>query len=114
MLFALAQLPLLWADQRPFTAPADGKLVSDATVEYIEALRGRWGVAGLSIAVVATPESKWGGGEWRNDTLPFGTANAAGDPVTRDVSDCRVLADTRHSSRSRVTRSCTPRSRSGC
>jgi hypothetical protein len=53
---------------------------------WIEDLRVKYDVKGLSIAIVASPTYARGGGKWHNETLSFGIANGTGGMVDPDVS----------------------------
>jgi len=94
-------------DQQQLTSPAlvksaepdvpDAHIVSNETWQYVDQIRERWGIPGLSVAVVAgdrarherllRPDRKSGSDhEWTQEVRGFGVANSAGEPVTRDVS----------------------------
>jgi hypothetical protein len=60
-------------------------LLSSERVRAVEALRENYGIPGLTIAMVATPE--WSAErKWISEVQSFGTANARLDLVTDQVS----------------------------
>lgn len=82
-------LSVLTHGQLPFTSPEstineDFPIVSEDTVKYFDHLRRRYGIKGLSIAVVASPTHTGEG--WLNQTISLGEANVEGSPVTDQVS----------------------------
>jgi len=74
--------------QLPFTSPEftidkDYPIVSENTSKYFDHLRRRYGIKGLSIAVVASPT--YTGEGWLNQTISLGEANVEGSDVTDKV-----------------------------
>lgn len=75
--------------QLPFIAPEstlnkDFPIVSKDTARYFDHLRRRYGIKGLSIAVVASPT--YTGEGWTNQTISLGEADVYGHKVTDQVS----------------------------
>lgn len=75
--------------QLPFTAPEstlnkEFPIVSKDTARYFDPLRRRYGIKGLSIAVVASPT--YTGEGWTNQTISLGEADVNGHKVTDQVS----------------------------
>lgn len=75
--------------QRPF-APSpfdkDRPIITEETERYIDHLRKRYGLKGLTVAVVKTGPGYEGEDEWLNQTISLGEADVAGNPVTEEVS----------------------------
>jgi len=84
------------ADTDPNAAPS---LLSAEVYDYIEHLRTRWGVEGISIGLIASPNAtqlptptslscnvRIDEDGWKRETVHFGTANRFGDAVDGDVS----------------------------
>jgi hypothetical protein len=74
--------------QLPFTSPEstfnkDFPVVSEDTSKYFDHLRRRYGIKGLSIAVVASPT--YTGEGWLNQTISSGEADVHGNKVTDQV-----------------------------
>jgi hypothetical protein len=69
-----------------FTPPsqAPNRLISQATLGYIESIRLKYDVPGISIGIIASPHSTSDG--WKNETHGFGYMNSQGRPVDGDVS----------------------------
>jgi hypothetical protein len=63
---------------------APNGLISQATLEYIESIRLKYDVPGISIGIIASPHSTRDG--WKNETHGFGYMNSQGRPVDGDVS----------------------------
>lgn len=81
--------------QLPFTSPSpnvnkDLPIVSEETVRYFDHLRRRYGLKGLSIAVVASPTCTGEG--WLNQTIALGEADVNENKVTEQVSPCSVTS----------------------
>jgi len=75
--------------QLPFTRPdsitgENYPIVAEDTAKYFDHLRRRYGIKGLSIAVVASPT--YTGGGWLNQTISLGKADVVGNDVTDRVS----------------------------
>lgn len=86
--------------QRPFaptTPPKDDyPIVSEDTTRYIDHLRKRYGLKGLTIALVkAGPAYGEQELEWVNQTISLGEADVAGSAVTEEVSDCSASSISR-------------------
>jgi CubicO group peptidase (beta-lactamase class C family) len=60
-------------------------LVSRSTIKEIDAVRQRWGIPGMAVAVVTSPRSHHGQGV---QFLNFGTATNDGKPVDSDSLFC--------------------------
>jgi hypothetical protein len=74
--------------QLPFTSPdstinEDFPVVSEETSKYFDHLRRRYGIKGLSIAVVASPT--YTGEGWLNQTISLGEADVNDNKVTEQV-----------------------------
>jgi len=74
--------------QLPFTSSEstidkDYPIVSEDTSKYFDHLRRRYGIKGLSIAVVASPT--YTGEGWLNQTISLGEADVDGNEVTDQV-----------------------------
>jgi len=74
--------------QLQFTRPASNPdreypIVAEDTAKYFDHLRRRYGIKGLSIAVVASP--MYTGGGWLNQTISLGEADVVGNEVTDRV-----------------------------
>jgi hypothetical protein len=88
------------AGQLPFTFSKstidnDFPMVSEDTSKYFDHLRRRYGIKGLSIAVVASPT--YTGEGWLNQTIPLGEADVNGNKVTDQVgspSTMKLTTDT--------------------
>lgn len=63
----------------------DYPIIPEETVEYFDHLRRRYGIKGLSIAVVAAPSYTRGEG-WLNQTISLGKADIRDNKVTDEVS----------------------------
>jgi CubicO group peptidase (beta-lactamase class C family) len=63
---------------------APNGLISQATLEYIESIRLKYDVPGISIGIIGSPHSTSDG--WKNETHGFGYMNSQGRPVDGDVS----------------------------
>jgi hypothetical protein len=59
-------------------------LISQATLGYIESIRLKYDVPGISIGITASPKSTGDG--WKNETHGFGYMNSQGRAVDGDVS----------------------------
>lgn len=57
-------------------------LLDESFDEFLAAISAEWGIKGLSVAVVRRQSN----GNWHTETKGYGVKNAAGDPVTEDVS----------------------------
>jgi hypothetical protein len=77
-----AQLPLTG-----IVTPGDDEypIISRDTAKYFDHLRRRYGIKGLSIALVAAP-SYTRGEEWVNQTISLGEADIHNNKVTDEVS----------------------------
>ena len=80
MWLAVFVLPFLL--MRPIQAPEG--LVSQGALDYIELIRTRYDVPGISIGIIASPE--FTGHGWKNETHGFGYMNSQGRAVDGDVS----------------------------
>lgn len=61
--------------------------MTEETERYIDHLRKRYGLKGLTVAVVKTGPGYEGEDEWFNQTISLGEADVAGNMVTDQVSD---------------------------
>jgi hypothetical protein len=80
-------LPTL--DQTVFNHPEstskdDFPIISEETAKYFDHLRRRYGIKGLSIALVASPT--YTGEGWLNQTISLGEADVNGNKVTDQVN----------------------------
>jgi hypothetical protein len=80
--------------QLPFTSPEstvnqDFQIVSEDTSKYFDHLRRRYGIKGLSIAVVASPT--FTGEGWLNQTTSLGVADVNDHKVTDQVCSLLIL-----------------------
>ena len=64
----------------------DSSLVAPKVREYIEHLSSKWGIPGMSIAIVAAPGFAGDNSDWITSLDSFGIADSAENAVTRDVS----------------------------
>jgi hypothetical protein len=88
------------AGQLPFTFPEstinnDFPIVSEDTSKYFDHLRRRYGIKGLSIAVVASPT--YTGEGWLSQTISLGEADVIDNKVTDQVcppSTMKLTTDT--------------------
>jgi hypothetical protein len=64
-------------------------IISKQTAQYFDHLRRRYGIKGLSIAVVASPT--YTGEGWLDQTISLGEADVNGNRVTDQVSYSCVL-----------------------
>lgn len=88
--------PFASLEQTPLVADvADERypIVSEDTTRYIDHLRKRYGLKGLTVAVVAGPAYTRSEG-WLNQTISLGEADVAGTEVTDEVSCINHLRDT--------------------
>jgi hypothetical protein len=75
--------------QHPFNPQREGgenafPILPKETAEYFDHLRRRYGIKGLSIALVASPTHTGEG--WVNQTISLGEADVHGHKVTDQVS----------------------------
>jgi hypothetical protein len=71
------------------TISKDFPIISEETAKYFDHLRRRYGIKGLSIAVVASPT--YTGEGWLDQTISLGEADVNGNRVTDQVSYSCVL-----------------------
>lgn len=82
--------------QTPFAPPPQTNnasaypIISESTTRYFEHLRRRYGLKGLTIAVVASPEYARGD-DWLNQTISLGEADVLSSAVTDEVCLCISL-----------------------
>jgi hypothetical protein len=86
------QLPFTFSES---TISKEFPIVTEDTSKYIDHLRRRYGIKGLSIAVVASPT--YTGEGWLNQTISLGEADVNGNKVTDQVcppSTMKLTTDT--------------------
>lgn len=66
------------------TSSGNFPIISEDTAKYFDHLRRRYGIKGLSIALVASPT--YTGEDWLNQTISLGEADVNGNKVTDQVS----------------------------
>lgn len=81
-------IPFDGSEQTPWSTHDDidkrYPIVSEETTQYIDRLRKRYGLKGLTVAVVASPEYTRSE-DWHNQTISLGQADVAGAKVTDEV-----------------------------
>jgi hypothetical protein len=58
------------------------RIISSATLDYLEAMRDEWQIPGVSLAIVRMNEA----GKWEKQTIGLGRMDSKGNPVTDRVS----------------------------
>ena len=87
------------------TSSGNFSIISEDTAKYFDHLRRRYGIKGLSIALVASPT--YTGDDWLNQTISLGEADVNGNKVTDQVSHpCRFQLTIRRYSLSLPIRNC--------
>lgn len=77
----------LWLNWNVLKGPdATDGIVSRELKVWMDGLRERWGVHGMSVAIVTSPDYQYGSGEWQQEVLSFGTADGRGRPINEEVS----------------------------
>lgn len=81
-LISVAVLVISFFSSHPNQSPQ--ALISNATIDYIESIRLKYDVPGISIGIIASPTHT--GHDWQNETHGFGHMNDQGRAVDGDVS----------------------------